>query len=396
MNNQWKIRLLGGVLHGREIVVPEGGLTLGERGCDVCVPLTAAAKVALTITAGRLYADAGGASVRVNGRRHRKCDALPASGMLQTAGVTLAFGSPQDCLAEMVLPTRYGALLWTGALAAVLLVAMLAGLWLNGAAWESGPGIPGRVERMLQQPGMDKVNAAWAPDGVLTLSGYCAEGAQMGGVRQRLASWGVVFRDRVVRGDLLARDVQELLQQAGYASARVRSTAPGEVSIEGNISMGQRWAAVLPQLRQIPGLRRWHIENRRAIQSQAIIAALKEGGLAGKISVTPVGDAFTLSGVLDEAGKKRLGHLLDRLRAQFSGLALSYQAVPASADGAQRLPSPAAGIIHSRRGIYLVLENGVRLQVGSQLPDGGEVIALTDRAIAIHYRGALINYPYEF
>lgn len=396
MNNQWKIRLIDGVLHGREIGLPDAGLTLGERGCDVCLPLTRAAKIALTIKDGKLYIDTGGAPVRVNGRRHRQGGALPATGILQTAGVTLAFGCQQDCLAEMTLPARNAAFLWTAALAVVLLATLLTGLWLSGAARESGPGIPGRVEMLLQQPGMGKVKAAWAPDGVLTLSGYCAEGAQMGAVRQRLASWGVVFRDRVVRGDLLARDVQDLLQQAGYAGARVRSTAPGEVCIQGDITMGKRWTALLPQLRLIPGLRRWHIENRHALQSRAIIAALRESGLLGEISVTPVGDAYTLSGVLDEPGKDRLNRLLDRLRARFPGMALSYQAVPASADGAQRLPSPAAGIIHSRHGDYLMLENGVRLQVGSQLPDGGEVIALTDRAIAIHYRGALINYPFDF
>ncbi|WP_174249753.1 hypothetical protein [Candidatus Sodalis sp. SoCistrobi] len=51
MNNQWKIRLIDGVLHGREIGLPDAGLTLGERGCDVCLPLTRAAKIALTIKA---------------------------------------------------------------------------------------------------------------------------------------------------------------------------------------------------------------------------------------------------------------------------------------------------------------------------------------------------------
>ncbi|CRL45279.1 hypothetical protein SGGMMB4_02894 [Sodalis glossinidius str. 'morsitans'] len=396
MNNQWQIRLLGGALHGREIKLPDTGLTLGERGCDVCLPLIGTARVALRIDAGKLYVDADGAAARVNGRRHRQGVALPATGILQTAGLTLAFGSPQDCLAEMTLPVRYGAFLWTGAIAVVLLATLLAGLWLSGAARDSGPGIPGWVEMLLQQPGMDKVKAVWAADGVLTLSGYCAEGAQMGAARLRLASWGVVFRDRVVRGDLLARDVQDLLLQAGYTGARVRSTAPGEVCIQGDITMGKRWTAVLPQLRLIPGLRRWHIENRHAVQSRAIISALRDNGLLAEISVTPVGDAFTLSGVLDAPGKARVIRLLDRLRTQFPGLALSYQAVPASADGAQRLPSPAAGIIHSRHGDYLMLENGVRLQVGSQLPDGGEVIALTDRAISIHYRGTLINYPFDF
>ncbi|MEY4475384.1 MAG: hypothetical protein RL248_1151, partial [Pseudomonadota bacterium] len=37
-----------------------------------------------------------------------------------------------------------------------------------------------------------------------------------------------------------------------------------------------------------------------------------------------------------------------------------------------------------------------RLRIGSQLPDGSEVVALNDHAVALKYQGALINYPFNF
>lgn len=38
--SSWKIRFLGHVLQGREVWLNEGNLSLGEKGCDICIPLT--------------------------------------------------------------------------------------------------------------------------------------------------------------------------------------------------------------------------------------------------------------------------------------------------------------------------------------------------------------------
>ncbi|EJX8442104.1 SctD family type III secretion system inner membrane ring subunit SsaD, partial [Salmonella enterica] len=94
--SSWKIRFLGHVLQGREVWLNEGNLSLGEKGCDICIPLTINEKIILREQADNLFVDAGKARVRVNGRRFNPNKPLPSSGVLQVAGVAIAFGK-QDC-----------------------------------------------------------------------------------------------------------------------------------------------------------------------------------------------------------------------------------------------------------------------------------------------------------
>ncbi|EEM5172589.1 EscD/YscD/HrpQ family type III secretion system inner membrane ring protein, partial [Salmonella enterica] len=65
--SSWKIRFLGHVLQGREVWLNEGNLSLGEKGCDICIPLTINEKIILREQADNLFVDAGKARVRVNG-----------------------------------------------------------------------------------------------------------------------------------------------------------------------------------------------------------------------------------------------------------------------------------------------------------------------------------------
>ncbi len=64
--------------------------------------------------------------------------------------------------------------------------------------------------------------------------------------------------------------------------------------------------------------------------------------------------------------------------------------------GHSALPSPIAAIVHGQQGLYLLLEDGERLRTGSQLPQGGEVVALTDAAVALRFPDALVNYSFNF
>lgn len=84
--SSWKIRFLGHVLQGREVWLNEGNLSLGEKGCDICIPLTINEKIILREQADNLFVDAGKARVRVNGRRFNPNKPLPSSGVLQVAG----------------------------------------------------------------------------------------------------------------------------------------------------------------------------------------------------------------------------------------------------------------------------------------------------------------------
>lgn len=55
---------LGHVLQGREVWLNEGNLSLGEKGCDICIPLTINEKIILREQADSLFVDAGKARVK--------------------------------------------------------------------------------------------------------------------------------------------------------------------------------------------------------------------------------------------------------------------------------------------------------------------------------------------
>lgn len=396
MNKQWKIRFLGEVLQGREVWLNEGHLSLGEQGCDLCIPLTENEKIVLTERGGRLFVDAGKAKIRINGRRHRQNTPLPDRGVLQVAGIALAFGDSDSNLTHYSIP---GACPWGEVFAGILLLLIgVVGSEFLETGEHSHPdnSLPQRVNLLLQQTGASQMQVHWKLDGSVQLSGYCQSSKQMQKIKVELESLGVMFRDNVICVDQLAGDVKDILIQAGYSHVQVIGQSLGSVLIRADIVMDQRWNTVQLQLAELPGLQHWRIENLHQSQSKAIIAAMVQSGLAGLVSVTPVGQTFVVSGILDQPHKLLLQQTLSMLREQHPLLELSYQEIVASSDGGKYLPAPVAGFIQGRRGNYLFLANGERLRVGSHLPGGGEIVMLTKYAVAIDRDDTLINYPLNF
>jgi type III secretion protein D len=396
MDSEWKIRLLGGVLHGREVWLADGHLSVGERGCDLCIPLCGGDKLEFTATPEGLLINTGGAPVRVNGRRHQPDKPLPEEGVVHALGLTMAFGQHHANLSCYPLRRTSPALLWGMVLACLILMGATVLVLLCSGNPPPPPPMTSRVAELLQQNGLTQIAAAWEKDGTLRLSGYCEKSDRLQSVRLKLGTWGVLYQDNVVCTDQLIRQVRDVLTQAGYDEVELTSHAPGEISINADIMMGKRWAGIQQQLTTIPGLKHLHIDNRHETQINALIASLLQQRLAEKVSVTSVGQAFVISGVLNMNEQQSLNHLLAQLRQQFPGIAMSYQNVASSGEGSQRFPSPIAAIVHGQQGIYLLLEDGERLRAGSQLPQGGEVVALTDAAVALRFPDALINYSFNF
>ncbi|RIQ18302.1 EscD/YscD/HrpQ family type III secretion system inner membrane ring protein, partial [Salmonella enterica subsp. enterica serovar Newport str. CFSAN000835] len=107
--SSWKIRFLDRLLQGREVWLNEGRLSLGEKGCDICIPLTINGKIVLREQEESLFVDAGKARVRVNGRRFNQNKPLPSSGVLQVAGIAMAFGnSVGELSSDQILLSRLG------------------------------------------------------------------------------------------------------------------------------------------------------------------------------------------------------------------------------------------------------------------------------------------------
>lgn len=397
MDKQWKIRLLDGVLSGREIWFRDSQLSLGEQQCDVCLPLAHNQRVQFTAREAGLFIDAGTATVRVNGRKHLCERALPLTGVLQVAGLTMAFGPVDTSLADYTLPPRSAKI----AMMAGGLLLLGCGLLVTMLSPDRVPPPPDsayeQVNQLLSLSLLkDQIQAHLNRDGSITLTGYCQQESQMQSLRMKLEASEILFSDQVICADQLARNVQDVLLQVGYDRVQVINESPGSVLIRADISMGKRWADLQPVLSKLPGLRHWRVENPYQSQAKVIIDTLVKQGLGNDVSVTPVGQAFVISGVLNAQEKNTLDQTLTTLKAQYPNVMLSYQNVPASQEAGKRLPSPIAGMINGRHGRYLILEDGERLHVGSQLPDGSKVVALTANGLALTYQNSLIHYTFSF
>ncbi|MCW2483179.1 type III secretion system inner membrane ring subunit SctD, partial [Candidatus Symbiopectobacterium sp. NZEC135] len=350
--------------HGREVWLSEGRLSIGERECDLCIPLRAASRIELTIADGQLYVNAEKVSVRVNGRRHAQQHPLPLQGVLEAAGLAMAFGPQHADLAGCCLPVRRFSSGWV--LVPGMLMLIVALLFFS-VEWAPSPSTaaPVTVDALLQQTGLTQLVAQWQQDGVLHLSGYCESSDTLTPLWVALQSHDIRYQDNVICADQLVRNVKDVLIQAGYTQAQVVSRGQGNVAIDADIHMGEQWAAVQPLLADIPGLRHWQIENAYDEIANALIGALLQQGLAGKVNLTSAGPRFILSGVLNAQDKQTLTQLMQEMRASYPSVALSYQDVPLSSEFSRQLPAPVTGIVHSRRGDYLVLGNGDTLSIGS-------------------------------
>lgn len=396
MDNEWKIRLLGGVLHGREVCLAGGSLSVGERGCDLCIPLHGGDRLEFTATPAGLMINTEGVPVRINGRRHQAGKPLPGEGVVQALGLTMAFGQHHADLARYPLRRTRSALLCGMVLACLILTGTSALILMNNGNLPPPQPVTSRVTELLRQTGLTQITVTREKNGTLRLSGYCEKSERLQSVRLTLGEWGVMYRDHVVCTDQLIRQVRDVLTRAGYDEAEITSSAPGEISINAGIMMGKRWAGIQQQLMVIPGLKHLHIENRHETQISALIDSLLQQGLAEKVSVTSVGQAFVISGILNRDERQSLNAILMQLRQQFPGIVLSYQNVASSGEGSQRLPSPVVAVIRGQQGLYLLLKDGERLRTGSRLPQGGEVAALTDEAVTLRFPDGLINYSFGF
>ncbi|EDS7585504.1 EscD/YscD/HrpQ family type III secretion system inner membrane ring protein [Salmonella enterica subsp. diarizonae] len=393
--SSWKIRFLDRLLQGREVWLNEGRLSLGEKGGDICIPLTINGKIVLREQEESLFVDAGKARVRVNGRRFNQNKPLPSSGVLQVAGIAIAFGKSDCDLASYQIPiSRLGH--WWLAGVFLIFIGGMGALSSIGGQPETVNDLPLRVKLLLDKSNIHYVRAQWKEDGSLQLSGYCSSNEQMQKVRATLESWGVMYRDSVICDDLLIREVQDILIKMDYPHAEVSSEGPGSVLIHDDIRMDQRWRKVQPLLADIPGLLHWKISYSHQSQGNDIIAAIIENGLVGLVNVTPIRCSFVISGVLDESHQRILQEMLAALKKKDPALSLIYQDIAPSHDGGKYLPAPVAGFVQSRHGDYLLLTNKERLRVGALLPDGGEIVHLSADVVTIKNDDTLINYPLDF
>lgn len=392
MSVKWKIRFLGGELHGREVWITDNQLTIGERDCDLCLPLDNEGHIVFRVIDDSLYIDATSPCIKVNGRKHRANNPLPQEGVIQGMGIALAFGNQDASLSRYRPPSGMHLMRrWLGA--AVAAIGMTVAFLTLGNSVDMQETTQERVKTVFKQPGLEQLNTIWSPEGTLHIEGYVKECETVRTLRQKLNELDVLYQDSVICAGELENTVHDLLVQEGYVDAIVSSPKPGEVLIQGDISSGKRWDNVQSLLADIPGLKSWKTDNPHRIQAQTLIDSLIDGDMAHLVSVTAVGKKFVISGVLSANQLQAMDTILVKVRKQCPEIKLNYQSIPFSREGTNPLISSATAIVHGKKGIYLLLKNGTRLQVGSLLPDESRVVAINEKTIAVRGSETLKNYP---
>ncbi|QDQ25055.1 EscD/YscD/HrpQ family type III secretion system inner membrane ring protein [Chitinimonas arctica] len=410
MNFQYKLRLLNGPLLGRELKLPPGTIHIGDgdSDSDIVVPLEGGGMAQLLIDEEGVVV-ATPAPCWVDGEVWDTAQPLPLGRAVDLDGVAMVFGRVEDELANLTVPVRMNRQggkhgkrqVWLP-LAIVCVTAailLLSYLLLNQDGTPSAqaraadstttPALPPR------NPELSSLRFKWDQQHVLTISGPCADSVQVELMLQALRQSGTLFRNETVCRDQLIRNALNIIQLHGYRDVEVRDgDSLDSIKIEGPIRADERWEGVLQDLRRVSGLRSWEVRNDVDGAVRQLALWLKEQGLGEGVSITLLNDTMMVTGALDTATET---HLKRALR-QFDGqahlrLKTAFQNIPSAVDINQYLPAPPQSIGGNRGAPYLELANGLRLQAGSYLPNGYEVISFSNKGIGLLSNNSVVYLP---
>ncbi|CAI1011181.1 type III secretion system inner membrane ring subunit SctD [Serratia quinivorans] len=395
-----RLQLLNGSMKGSVLSLPEGEVTLGEGDADLLVTFdTGVSRVALRVNQQRVYLQ-DTVPCWVEGKRWHKRD-LPLGCVIDLAGQMLVLLTTDTHFTPRLLPTRrqvrgrsVGLWFWllTGSLLAAVplaLAALSTTASLNNFEKQD-------VQRWLQQPDLNGLAAVWQDDGSLRISGQCRQQRYLQPLLARLRRAGVFYRQESVCQDQLLDNVRYLLAQAGYQRLQVSAgETVGEVRITGQLRADERWQRLSKQLERLEGLQQWQVDSRGDEPDIAMLQAIKQAGLLGKISLEPQETRMIISGRLDEQQQQRLSEKLLPLAA---GSQLIFQHMdPVTADVMVFFSSPIVSVGGNVNHPYLALADGRRLQTGTRLAQGAEIVNIDKRnGIDLWQDGRLIHLPFTF
>ncbi|WDD90577.1 type III secretion system inner membrane ring subunit SctD (plasmid) [Burkholderia sp. FERM BP-3421] len=397
-----KLRWLNGPLAGHPFVLPDGPLRIGGADADLALVLDDEASAVLNVGADGVTVSPG-VPVWVAGARWDAATPLPEHVVVDLAGLAFIVGGVDDPLPVALVPPRHAprarrpsGVHAAGALAcAGLLGALVLALWQPAPA--RAPDLDAWLAARLRASALHGLRATREPDGTVGLSGSCALSQAVEQLRGELRARGVHVRDTSQCADTLRGNVKDVLMLNGYRDIDVRSTGgPGSVEIHGAIAADGRWRRTVAQLQAVAGLRTWQVINDRAQQFERLLDALSKADLLDGVGVSLAGRTLMVSGKLDEGRTAALNAAIAAFnRAGADGFTAIYDAIP-TADAAQSLlPAPVVTVGGQANSIYVVLANGMRLQVGGVLPNGYAIVGLSRHAISLRNGEHLVSIPLD-
>lgn len=413
MNSGYKLKWLNGLLAGRELVLPAGEFLLGGSDADVAVALEDGHQAVLVVDDGGVKLSSK-APVWVDGDRWESDERLPLNLPVDVAGQAFLLGAAADTLAHPPVPARRDAtslskrevrqqrrvritarMLGTYAAVVAALGCVVAALVLLKPARETTPSRPepSLVERLQKRPPRG-VKIAEDSSGMIVLSGYCEDSVEVDRLRQQLQQAARLVRDDTVCADVLRRNVRAMLNLNGYEDVDVSDgSAPGTIVIRGAFSSDAQWRSTIDQLRAIPGLKRWSVENDRAASFEKLLRMLTERGLVDGTSISIAGRSLLVTGASSSKWMRMMGDVINRYNGSGIDMPARFEGIAASANAADFLPSPIASVGGNADGLFVELQNGMRLQRGAVLPNGFVVYALSRSFIELQKAEQLSAVP---
>lgn len=401
MSSGYKLLWLNGPLQGRELCLPYGGLSLGPEG-DVLASLEGVKQV-------DLVTDESGVRLQlwvptwIAGRPIEQVQHLPLGQVIELAGVAFLLGRRDDTLQWQAVPAHWQPRAqkswWLFAMVSALSLVLLLSLLLAPVKQSVVHMTPPQwLSQQLKTEGLTQVNASWTPDGVVTLSGYCADSQHMMHLLDEVKGQGILFIEQTVCGDQLVHNVADILAQNGFANTVVSlGDAPGSVVMSGAIQSGEHWDKAVSMLNQLPGLVNWQVSNRVDNQLKPLIASLREQDLLEGIMVERIGDAIVMTGKVTEQQQSQVLAIAHRLeQAHPSGLKWVFQNIPVRNALEQVLNAAVVSYGGNAQSPFIELSNGMRLSTGSKLDNGYIVEYMNIHGLDLSRAGELIHLPLIF
>ncbi|MEA3121613.1 MAG: type secretion protein [Paraburkholderia sp.] len=403
MDGGYKLRWLNGLLAGRELVLPVGETRLGGSDADIAVPLETGGEAVLVVDDDgvRLGSEQ---PVWVNGNRWDAQARFPLQVAIDVAGQAFVLGKVSTILVTVPVPARQsGARRRTPAAflvlgSAAVSIAVL-GVTAVLCAWQPADkakpfDVGAELVEQLQKGPLHGLHIARDREGVVVVSGYCSNSADVDMLRQQVQDQGLLVRDETLCADVLRRSVRDVLLANDYQDVDVEDGAvPGAVVIHGDFDADSRWRSAVDQLRAIRGLSHWSIANDRAESFERLLQILTERGLVDGIGISISGRALLVSGALPPVRTRMVDDALAAYNGGANRLLAQRQTIPAAADTADFLPAGIASVGGNSNSLFVQLENGMRLQRGAVLPNGFVVYALSRSFIALRKGARLISLP---
>ena len=404
MSVKFKLRLLSGELNGRELMLPVGEFTLGEKGCDVLLPLLREEILTLIITEQQIMVQASG-EVWINGALHNLQHPLPLRKAVEIAGIVLTLGEENDVLSRVKVTPKTGThlLLWLSMLTVVILTLLFTFIfWViqqpKSLLSYLPPDIPTQLTQQLKKPALQGVKGRWLSDGSVVLIGHCISSPAVINLQNFLSSNHIVFSNQLMCDDHILTSVSDVLHQYGYQDIEVQiGEKPGSIILQGAIKMDDQWLKVQTAFAGIIGLTSWKVVNTQDGQFSQLIERLRELKLLGYLSISLSNKEIIISGELLPIQQQRMMKMLETLALQQPEyLTVKYQNIPISDQTSHLLPAAIVGYGGNRHIGFVQLANGQRLQEGTVLANGYKVIFIGIQGISLFKDNNLVHLPMNF